>query len=337
MQEILEVSCRPVHDGIWTPAELMGALERAATDHADALNIGHDRMVADFGSLWMLVRSRLELTRLPAADEALTVRTWLRSPTPVMSVRDYDFCADGEVIGSAVHCWVLVNAEARHMIDLRQIPALWELPVHVPERKTRLRRLTLPETMTAAGAVRVTDAEIDDNGHMNNVAYVRRAQEAAPGLFRGLEVVYRPRMLPRGPAHARACRRRGRAVCPRRAGKRRGELPHALFFARRPRSGGPPQRCCACCSCAPAPRRSRRTPCRRSWPDSWVSAGNGDLIETMTLAQDGTISVQCTFRGKDTGTIRGVWHADGRHFSRTFRRAPRPIRPNLSGPLTAGS
>ena len=190
MQEILEVSCRPVHDGIWTPAELMGALERAATDHADALNIGHDRMVADFGSLWMLVRSRLELTRLPAADEALTVRTWLRSPTPVMSVRDYDFCADGEVIGSAVHCWVLVNAEARHMIDLRQVPALWELPVHAPERKTRLRRLTLPETMTAAGAVRVTDAEIDDNGHMNNVAYVRRAQEAAPGLFRGLEVVY---------------------------------------------------------------------------------------------------------------------------------------------------
>ena len=175
MQEILEVSCRPVHDGIWTPAELMGALERAATDHADALNIGHDRMVADFGSLWMLVRSRLELTRLPAADEALTVRTWLRSPTPVMSVRDYDFCADGEVIGSAVHCWVLVNAEARHMIDLRQIPALWELPVHAPERKTRLRRLTLPETMTAAGTVRVTDAEIDDNGHMNNVAYVRRA------------------------------------------------------------------------------------------------------------------------------------------------------------------
>lgn len=82
MQEILEVSCRPVHDGIWTPAELMGALERAATDHADALNIGHDRMVADFGCLWMLVRSRLELTRLPAADEALTVRTWLRSPTP---------------------------------------------------------------------------------------------------------------------------------------------------------------------------------------------------------------------------------------------------------------
>ena len=240
------------------------------------------------------------------------MRTWLRSPTPVMSVRDYDFCADGEVIGSAVHCWVLVDAEARHMIDLRQIPTLWELPVHVPERKTRLRRLTLPETMTAAGAVRVTDAEIDDNGHMNNVAYVRRAQEAAPGLFRGLEVVYDRECFRGSPAHARACRRRGRAVCPRRAGKRRGELPHALF-----RRGGRAVRraaaallclllLCACAApgaggrpAAGAGRQLGQRRKRRSHRDHDAGAGRHE------------ISVQCTFRGKDTGTIRGVWHADG--------------------------
>ena len=232
MQEILEVSCRPVHDGIWTPAELMGALERAATDHADALNIGHDRMVADFGSLWMLVRSRLELTRLPAADEALTVRTWLRSPTPVMSVRDYDFCADGEVIGSAVHCWVLVNAEARHMIDLRQIPALWELPVHAPERKTRLRRLTLPETMTAAGAVRVTDAEIDDNGHMNNVACSRSSMP--PTRTRSMSAA-----CWKAARRASACAfsaRRPRSE----AGRRSAAVPAAPVRLRRAGAGGRP-------------------------------------------------------------------------------------------------
>ena len=42
-----------------------------------------------------------------------------------------------------------------------------------------------------------------------------------------------------------------------------------------------------------------------------MSRGLGDVYKRQTLAQDGTISVQCTFRGKDTGTIRGVWHADG--------------------------
>ena len=62
------------------------------------------------------------------------------------------------------------------------------------------------------------------------------------------------------------------------------------------------------CACA-APEQADALP--QELVGSWVSAGNGDLIETMTLAQDGTISVQCTFRGKDTGTIRGVWHADG--------------------------
>ena len=56
------------------------------------------------------------------------------------------------------------------------------------------------------------------------------------------------------------------------------------------------------CACA-APEQADALP--QELAGSWVSAGNGDLIETMTLAQDGTIS------GKDTGTIRGVWHADG--------------------------
>ena len=50
--------------------------------------------------------------------------------------------------------------------------------------------------MTAAGAVRVTDAEIDDNGHMNNVAYVRllldcfSAKELASGMIRTIEAHY---------------------------------------------------------------------------------------------------------------------------------------------------
>ena len=80
------------------------------------------------------------------------------------------------------------------------------------------------------------------------------------------------------------------------------------------------------CACA-APEQADALP--QELAGSWVSAGNGDLIETMTLAQDGTISVQGPSAACGTQT--------GRHFSRTFRRAPRPIRPNLSGPLTAGS
>lgn len=190
MQEILEVICRRKQDPAWTPAELMGALEQAATDHAEDLNIGHDRMAADFGCLWMLVRSRLELDRLPAPEEALTVRTWLRRPSAVVSVRDYDFLSGGQVIGRAVHSWVLADAEERRLVDLRKIAPLWSLPTPQPERRETLRRLLLPQAMSPTGGSPIVPEEIDDNGHMNNVAYVRRAQAGAPEDCTGLEVVY---------------------------------------------------------------------------------------------------------------------------------------------------
>ena len=80
------------------------------------------------------------------------------------------------------------------------------------------------------------------------------------------------------------------------------------------------------CACA-APEQADALP--QELAGSWVSAGNGDLIETMTLAQDGTISVQCTFRGKDTGTIRGVWHADGQTLSRTFGEGTSPYQARI--------
>lgn len=193
MQELppsFEVSCRRKSEACWSPAELMGALETAATDHADALNIGHDRMVKDFGCLWMLVRSRLELQRLPAPQEELTVRTWLRKPTPVTSIRDYAFCADGSVIGRALHYWVLVDVQTRKIVNLRNISVLWELPAMQPERTETMRRLTIPSGLADVQQCRIMPSEIDDNGHMNNVAYVRHAQQFAPDGCTGLEIIY---------------------------------------------------------------------------------------------------------------------------------------------------
>ena len=75
------------------------------------------------------------------------------------------------------------------------------------------------------------------------------------------------------------------------------------------------------CACA-APEQADALP--QELVGSWVSAGNGDLIETMTLAQDGTISVQCTFRGKDTGRVArrraDAFHGhSGRHLALSGR------------------
>lgn len=188
MNSIFETDYTPA--GAWTPEMLMAALAQAATDHADDLGIGHDAMLALSGRLWMLVRSRVSVRELPAPGETVTVRTWLRKPTPVMSVRDYEFIRDGRSIGYGLHYWVLVDEKKRSIAGLRDVPLLWTLPAPQPERRQTIRRLVLPENLPQAGAWTVSPEEIDDNGHLNNVVYVRHAQQFAPPETKFFEIIY---------------------------------------------------------------------------------------------------------------------------------------------------
>ena len=188
MKASLEVMDAP--QGAWTPEALTAALERAATDHAGELGIDHDTMVAQYGCLWMLVRSRISMRELPPPGEAMTVRTWLRSPSPAVSIRDYDFLWQGRPVGRGLQYWVLADAKARRIISLREVPLLWTLPVPQPERREVIRRLVLPEPLPEAGAWTVAPEEIDDNGHLNNVVYVRYAQRFAPPEPKFFEVIY---------------------------------------------------------------------------------------------------------------------------------------------------
>ena len=53
-----------------------------------------------------------------------------------------------------------------------------------------LRRLALPENMTVSTHWTVQPQEIDSNGHLNNVAYIRHAEALAPKGCTLLEVVF---------------------------------------------------------------------------------------------------------------------------------------------------
>lgn len=185
MKPTLEIT-RP--KGASSLSELMSALEEAAVAHAVALQIDHDRMLRDFGCLWMVVRCRLCVTRLP--EGAFTVRTWLRKPTAAVSNRDFSlFDAQGE-LGNAVQTWVLADAAERRIISMKNIEPLWTLPTPEPERKDALRRLVLPENMTERAHWTVQPQEIDGNGHLNNVAYIRHAEELVPRGCTLLEIVF---------------------------------------------------------------------------------------------------------------------------------------------------
>lgn len=167
--------------------DVMSAMEQGAIAHSIDLHIDHDRMLSEFGVLWMLVRCRLRLERLPVGT--LRLETFLRKPTAALSNRDFTLFDTLGQCGTAVQTWVVVDAQERKLVNLKRITPFWSLPMPQPERTDTLRRLILPDTTFAANWT-VSSDEIDANGHLNNVQYIRHGEAFAPAGCTGLEVFF---------------------------------------------------------------------------------------------------------------------------------------------------
>ena len=72
---IFSVSTAPIR----SMSDAVAALQTAAIGHSEVLHIDHDRMLRDYGCLWMLVRCSVRLSRLP--EHAAHIETFLRRPT----------------------------------------------------------------------------------------------------------------------------------------------------------------------------------------------------------------------------------------------------------------
>ena len=183
MNEMISITVPPVSN----LSDLMEALQAAAKEHSLLLNIDYERMLRDFDCLWMIARARIRLSRFPTGP--LTVKTWLRKPSAAVSIRDYALFDGEEELGSAVYSWTLVHARERKIVSMKTIPPIWNAPTVSPERKDVLRHLALPEQLPEAAVWQVSKDELDENGHVNNVHYVRHAEALCPGCH-NLEVIY---------------------------------------------------------------------------------------------------------------------------------------------------
>lgn len=184
MTPILQITCAGAKD----LADVTAGLEQAAIAHAIDLHIDHDRMLSEFGCLWMIARSSVRLERLPEGEFQVT--TWLRKPTAAISNRDFSLRDSEGEFGSAVQSWVLADAEHRKLVNLKTIPVLWELPAPEPERTELPKRFKLPQELSARAEWTIDPTQIDGNGHLNNVWYIRRAESLAPQNCLALDVSF---------------------------------------------------------------------------------------------------------------------------------------------------
>lgn len=177
-----------VPEGAKNLSEIAHALEKAAVAASYELEVDHDNLLKKCGCLWMLVRYRIRLHRLPVG--ALRVETFLRSPKSAFSLRDFTLFDELGEAGQAVQTWVVADEKDRKVRPLSVCADYLTAPTPVPERSTKPLRFKPPADMALLGSWHVRPEQIDNNGHLNNVAYLREAEKYVCGSYTALDVAF---------------------------------------------------------------------------------------------------------------------------------------------------
>ena len=164
-------------------AAMVYYLQEAASAHAELLDVGIPRL-SRLGALWVVTRMSLELTRLPESGENIYVETWPGKTRHVLFPRYYAIRSeDGETLARGAGIWMLIHPESRKML----FPE--EIGLQVPDLSSGDepalpdRRVRFPETLAGLGTHTAGENELDVNGHVNNVHYLRWAEELLPEGF----------------------------------------------------------------------------------------------------------------------------------------------------------
>jgi len=204
-------------------------LQETAGNHATHLGWGIEGLMGQ-GMTWVLSRLHLVLDRPPSWREQVGVTTWPAGAQRLFALREFRITADGGgELGRATSGWMVINVAGRRPVRLPE-------DVETIGRSTPPRALAdefakLPELERAdfERAIAVRYADLDMNGHANNVSVIAWALEALPGevalgsALSELEVDFRAEALHGDRIAARTQREDGGAPAFRHALVREGD------------------------------------------------------------------------------------------------------------------
>lgn len=167
-------------------SRLFELLQEASIAHTEELGWPRETTL-DRGFLWMIGLERIEIARMPAYDETVTLSSW---PGPMMHVlfpRQYridDETGAAIIRGSAI--WTLVDMGTRAMASPDDHGV-------VIEGVTTGDELALPATLRTEecdheAQFTVPFSYCDLNGHMNNTRYLDVAEDHLAGPAKGREL-----------------------------------------------------------------------------------------------------------------------------------------------------
>lgn len=145
----------------------------AATLHAEQLGIGSDTL-GPKGLFWVAVRTRLRIYERPEMMDNITVCTWPEVAGKIRCNRDYLVTMGDKRLIEGKTEWAIIELDSGKPYRMQQIyPDGFEFcsELVIPEPFERMNDMCAECTLFATH--RVTAADLDFGGHMNNAAYIR--------------------------------------------------------------------------------------------------------------------------------------------------------------------
>jgi acyl-ACP thioesterase len=155
--------------------------QEAAISHAENLGVGRKAM-AQANQGWILSRMSLQIDKRPRYGETVTVRSWPRGGEKLFALRDYDIRdAQDKPVIRARSCWIIIDLERRR--PLRPQSVMDALPQNEGQDALlpgRTLAVSLEEQLNLHKAAerKALYSEVDYNGHVNHVSYIRWIEDA---------------------------------------------------------------------------------------------------------------------------------------------------------------
>jgi acyl-ACP thioesterase len=130
------------------------------------------QVLTDNGFGILLSRLSFRITRMPEANEIITIHTWEEAPQGLQLYRAYEICAqNGTPLINGISSWLVISLETRRILKPSQF-TMRELPTRtLPLKSMECGKIAVPDTMKLLDERKIRYSDIDANGHMNNSRY----------------------------------------------------------------------------------------------------------------------------------------------------------------------
>lgn len=160
---------------------LFSYLQETASLAASELGVGIEDLAKDDGIAWILTRIRVEIERMPAINEEITIETWPQEPGKLEFERDFIVRdGHGKAIIRAVSAWALMDLKERKLKRTNSVALTY--PSVLEERALihRFKRLKPTQELLPVYEKTVGYSDIDFNGHLNNSRYMNYLMDCFP-------------------------------------------------------------------------------------------------------------------------------------------------------------